>query len=58
MEDLGNFDPFFCVKTVRIRNFSGPYFPVFSIRTEYGKIPTRKIAYEHFVYIVFFSLRW
>ena len=39
-----------CVKSVRIRSFSGPYFPVFGlnpeislrIQSEYWKIPTRK----------------
>ena len=43
-----------CVKSVRIRSFSGPYFPAFelnteryfvslSIQSECGKIRTRKI---------------
>ena len=35
-----------CMKSVRIRNFSGPYFPAFSaslrIQSKYGKIWTRK----------------
>ena len=32
------------VKIVRIRSFSGPYFPAFglNIQSEYGKIRTRK----------------
>ena len=40
-----------CVKSVRIRSFSGPYFPAFGLNTErlslrihseYGKMPTKK----------------
>ena len=36
-----------CVKSVRIRSFSGPYFPVFGlntqlIRSKCGKMQTRK----------------
>ena len=35
-----------CVKSVRIRSFSGPYFPAFGlhsrIQSECGKIRTRK----------------
>ena len=31
-----------CVKSVRIRNYSGPHFPVFGLNAErYGKIQTR-----------------
>ena len=45
-----------CVKSVQIRSFSGPYFPVFGLNTEryfvslriqseYGKIRTKKTPY-------------
>ena len=44
-----NISPYFCVIRVRIRSFSGPYFPAFGpnivsirIQSEYGKIRTRK----------------
>ena len=49
-----------CVKSVQIRSFSGPYFPVFGLNTEiysvnlciqskYRKIRTRKkVVFEHF----------
>ena len=49
-----------CVKSVQIRSFSGPYFPIFELNTgiyssnlriqsEYGKIRTRKNSvFGHF----------
>ena len=30
-ETFGNY---YCVKSVRIRSFSGPYFPIFGLNTE------------------------
>ena len=49
-----------CVKSVQIRSFSGPYFPVFGlitevygvnlcIQSEYGKIRSRKNIFGHFL---------
>ena len=32
-----------CVKSVRIRNFSGPYFPAFGINTD-----QKNFEYRHF----------
>ena len=52
-----------CVKSVQIRSFSGPYFPVLELNTEIytvnlriqskcGKIQTRKTPYLHNFYAV------
>ena len=56
---------FYCVKNVRIRNFSGPCFPVFGLNTkiysvnlrilsECGKIRTRKFPNMNTFYAVFY----
>ena len=54
-----------CVKSVRIRSFSGPYFASFELNTETysecGKIRTRKgpnMAFFHAVIIYTFKLAW
>ena len=33
--------PFHCVKSVRVRSFSGPYFPTFELNTERYSVPLR-----------------
>ena len=58
---------FHCVKSVRIRSFSGPYFPAFGlnaerysvslrIQSEYGKIRTRKTPNTDTSHEVFVNL--
>ena len=55
---------FHCVKSVRIRSFSGPYFPAFGLNTEIygvnlpiqsecGKIRTRKTPNTDTFYVVY-----
>ena len=57
---------FRCVKSVRIRSFSGPHFPAFGLNTErygvsiriqseYGKIRTRKTSNTEIFLVVFTS---
>ena len=36
----------YCVKNVRIRSFSGPYFPALGLNT--GKYGKEKLEYGHF----------
>ena len=58
-----------CVKSVQVKRFSGPYFPVFGLNTKiypvnlgiqskYGKIRTRKSSvFGHFYHIEYFRIR-
>ena len=66
----GNSISYHCVKSVRTRNFSGPYFPAFGLNTkrngvslriqsERGNMPTRKtpntdIFYAMYVFLNYF----
>ena len=61
-----NLDVSHCVKSVRIRSFSGPYFPTFGLNTERyseslrfqsecGKIRTRKTPNTATFYAVTFT---
>ena len=47
------FISYHCVKSVQIRRFSGPYFPVFSLNTrKYGPEKTPYLATFHAVYVL------
>ena len=56
-----NVNRYHCVKSVQIRSFSGPYFPVFSSNTgKYGPEKTLYLDTFHAVYarlLTLFTLR-
>ena len=52
-----NVNRYHCVKSVQIRSFSGPYFPVFSSNTgKYGPEKTSYLDTFHAVYARFLTL--
>ena len=58
---FAHFHPSHCVKRVRIRSFSGPYFPVFGLNTNqeicyfyYDSLSVVRVMY----FLVIYNERW